>query len=100
MTGPGAPPEGPKAAGGRFATLMVWLVLCGLLTAAAIGLVAAFGGAAATRISMHGWIAMALGGVIALALGIGLMALGFHSARAGYDDRADPGRIRGPDAGD
>ncbi len=40
------------------------------------------------EMSIHGWIALGLGAVISLLLGGGLMALSFHSARAGFDDRA------------
>jgi len=39
--------------------------------------------------TLHGWIALALGVVISIALGVGLMALTFYSARRGYDDRVD-----------
>ena len=38
------------------------------------------------EISASGWIAMVLGGLVALALGIGLMALVFLSSRHGYDE--------------
>ncbi len=41
--------------------------------------------------SGHGWAAMALGIVFSLALGGGLMALVFFSARRGYDDAAASG---------
>jgi hypothetical protein len=37
-------------------------------------------------LSGHGYVAMALGVVFTLALGIGLMALVFYSHRRGYDD--------------
>jgi hypothetical protein len=37
-------------------------------------------------ISAAGWLAMALGAVLSLALGIGLMTLVFFSSRGGYDD--------------
>ena len=45
----------------------------------------------------HGWIAFTLGVVVTSALGVGLMALVFHSDRSGQDDRAggggrEPGR--------
>jgi hypothetical protein len=40
------------------------------------------------QIGMHGWIALGLGAVLTFALGAGLMALMFFSARRGYDDRA------------
>jgi hypothetical protein len=38
------------------------------------------------RISAAGWLAMALGIVLTLGLGIGLMALVFISSRRGYDE--------------
>lgn len=43
----------------------------------------------ASAMSIHGWIAMALGTVLSLAVGGGLMALVFYSANKGYDERAD-----------
>jgi hypothetical protein len=45
-------------------------------------------------ISKHGYIAMGLGFVFTLAVGIGLMALLFYSSRAGYDE--PPHQIGGP----
>jgi hypothetical protein len=39
-----------------------------------------------TEINAAGWVAMVLGGLVALALGIGLMALVFFSSRHGYDE--------------
>ena len=39
------------------------------------------------EISLAGWIAMGLGALFTLALGIGLMALVFISSRRGYDER-------------
>ena len=45
------------------------------------------------KISLHGWIAMGIGTLFSLLLGCGLMWLSFYSARQGYDDRADPGRL-------
>jgi hypothetical protein len=40
----------------------------------------------ASEISLAGWLAMGLGVLFSLALGIGLMALVFFSNRRGYDD--------------
>ncbi len=48
-----------------------------------------FPGFDASSMSLHGCIALALGSVLSLALGIGLMALVFYSARRGYDDRVE-----------
>ena len=40
------------------------------------------------QMSVHGYIAMTIGIVASLAVGIGLMALVFYSSRKGYDDAA------------
>jgi hypothetical protein len=45
-----------------------------------------------TGISEGGWIALVLGVVFTLALGIGLMALVFISNRRGFDDPGGSGR--------
>ena len=47
-----------------------------------------------TPISIHGYIAMALGIFFSLVVGVGLMALVFYSSRAGYDE--PPRQIGGP----
>jgi hypothetical protein len=39
--------------------------------------------------SIHGWIALGLGTFLSLAVGGGLMALVFYSARKGYDERIE-----------
>ena len=41
---------------------------------------------AETQISAHGYVAMALGIVLSIVIGAGLMALLFYSARHGHDD--------------
>lgn len=43
----------------------------------------------ASAMSIHGWIALTLGTLFSLAVGGGLMALVFYSARKGYDDRVE-----------
>lgn len=48
----------------------------------------------ASAMSVHGWIALGLGTFLSLALGGGLMALVFYSARKGYDDRIE---VEAPD---
>jgi hypothetical protein len=40
-----------------------------------------------STISLAGWLALGLGVLVTLALGIGLMTLVFVSSRYGYDDR-------------
>ena len=66
--------------------LIVWLIL-GLIALAALlwGLTFLWQGLG-TGISGHGWFAYILGGVMTLALSMGLMMLSFHSARHGHDD--------------
>jgi len=44
-------------------------------------------GLGASEMSPAGWLALGLGVVVTLALGIGLMSLMFISSRRGYDDR-------------
>jgi hypothetical protein len=53
-----------------------------------VGLVVAtlWSGIGDSEISGAGWLALVLGVVITLALGIGLMALVFISSRRGYDE--------------
>jgi hypothetical protein len=64
------------------------LVLGGLLVLALTFLVQAWTRIEA-RMSVHGWIALSLGIAVSLAVGVGLMALVFFSARRGYDDAAN-----------
>jgi hypothetical protein len=45
------------------------------------------------NVGVHGWIAFTLGVVITSALGVGLMALVFHSDRSGQDERAGGGGL-------
>ena len=58
------------------------------LVVVVFGTIWAVGGLAESGLSTHGWIAMALGIVFTSALGVGLMALVFHSAREDYDEAA------------
>lgn len=39
-------------------------------------------------IGWFGWAVIGVGAALTIALGVGLMLLSFHSANAGYDDRA------------
>jgi NADH:ubiquinone oxidoreductase subunit 5 (subunit L)/multisubunit Na+/H+ antiporter MnhA subunit len=64
------------------------MVLLGLLILAALTGFWAWQQIGAVEIGMHGWIALGLGAVLTFAVGAGLMALMFFSARRGYDERA------------
>ena len=62
------------------------MVLGGLLAVVMFGVLTGWDSSA---MSIHGWIALSLGTILSLAVGGGLMALVFHSARKGYDDRIE-----------
>jgi hypothetical protein len=68
---------------------LLTLVLGGLLAAVMFGVLTGWDSSA---MSIHGWIALTLGTLLSLAVGGGLMALVFHSARRGYDDRIEMDR--------
>lgn len=69
----------------RSAVLLI-LSLGGLAVLAVVLTLQVWGGLGGTDMSIHGWIALALGVVFTLGIGGGLMALAFFSARRGYDD--------------
>jgi hypothetical protein len=67
-------------------TFLLVIALGGLLAFVMFGVLTGWD---ASAMSVHGWIALGLGTFVSLALGGGLMALAFHSARKGYDDRIE-----------
>ena len=56
------------------------------VTAIAVVIAGFWSGIGTSEISFAGWLAMAVGIVATLALGIGLMLLVFISSRRGYDE--------------
>ena len=68
---------------------LIFVILGAILIAAVVGAIGGMGRLGG-EISVKGWIALAAGSILSLALGAGLMALVFYSARRGYDDRAAP----------
>lgn len=70
----------------RMKVFLLTLSLGGILAAVMFG---ALTGWDASAMSIHGWIALGLGTFLSLAVGGGLMALVFYSARKGYDDRIE-----------
>ncbi|KAA5803375.1 hypothetical protein F1654_06080 [Alkalicaulis satelles] len=62
------------------------IVSLGALLAASIGLAAWSFIGQELQITWQGWLAMGLGAGLSIALGAGLMALVFFSARHGHDD--------------
>ncbi len=67
-------------------TALLIFVLGGLLAASAWMVASNWPTAQDAQFSVHMWIAMGLGAGLSLAVGGGLMALVFFSARKGYDD--------------
>jgi len=65
---------------------LLTVVLGGILAAVMFGVLTEWD---ASAMSIHGWIALTIGTLVSLALGGGLMALVFYSARKGYDDRIE-----------
>ena len=66
--------------------VLLIVTLSGILAAAFVFSLAGWDSSA---MSIHGGIALGLGTFLSLALGGGLMALTFYSARKGYDDRIE-----------
>lgn len=65
---------------------LLTVVLGGILAVVMFGVLTEWD---ASAMSIHGWIALTLGTLLSLALGSGLMALVFYSARKGYDDQIE-----------
>jgi len=73
-----------KTVGGASYALLA--VLFALLIFAVVIAVAGWHSAAGADVPVIGYVAMAGGVLLSLAVGIGLMVLPFYSSRAGYDD--------------
>jgi hypothetical protein len=69
-------------------------ILLGFLIWASVIAGLGWSSAAGTEVPLTGYVAMALGIVFSLIVGIGLMALVFYSSRSGYDE---PARLIGSD---
>jgi hypothetical protein len=65
---------------------LLTISLGGILAAVMFGVLSDWD---ASAMSVHGWIALSAGTLLSLVVGGGLMALVFHSAHKGYDDRID-----------
>ncbi|MDA9467431.1 MULTISPECIES: hypothetical protein [Bradyrhizobium] len=78
-------PSGPR--NGRLARWLVIAVLCAMLAGAvALGYLGWF--STDTEVPVAGYVALVLGVVFSLVVGVGLMALLFYSSRKGYDEPA------------
>jgi hypothetical protein len=85
MDGPGAPrPKKTSLVG----TIALVVVLFGLLVAATVFAVRSWTSVEGPPIPEVGYVAMTIGVVFSLLIGIALMTLLFYSSRHGYDERA------------
>jgi uncharacterized membrane protein len=85
MDGPGVPrPKKTSVVG----TIALVVVLLGLLIAASLFAVRSWTAVEGPPMPGVGYVAMTIGVVLSLAIGIALMALLFYSSRHGYDERA------------
>ncbi|HEY0837238.1 MAG TPA: hypothetical protein VGE72_25220 [Azospirillum sp.] len=66
--------------------LLAYAGTCTLLVGVAFGALWVFEDGQDIGLSLHGVIALVLAIVLTSAVGIGLMALLFHSSRSGHDD--------------
>lgn len=80
-------PSGGGRGDGRIIVAVVVVFVVALIAIA----VYAWQTLGASEMSVHGYIALALGIIGTAGLGIGLMTLVFYSNRYGYDDRAGGG---------
>lgn len=69
-------------------TIAIVVVLLGLLVAASVFAIRSFTTVEGPPMPGVGYVAMTIGVVLSLLVGIALMALLFYSSRHGYDDRA------------
>jgi hypothetical protein len=70
---------------GRFIVVVILLLL---LIGTAWGAIVSWSTVTGAPISLAGKIAIAIGVIVTIALGCGLMALSYHSARSGRDEEA------------
>jgi hypothetical protein len=79
--------NGPIRVGpNRRSTWIVAAIAAAVVIAVIVAVVGLWSQAGDVEITAAGWIALGLGVLVALALGIGLMALVFFSSRRGFDE--------------
>ena len=83
----GGQPAPPKAQDSKLARWLVIAALCAMLVAASV--LGYLGWTSTdTSVPASGYVALVLGVVFSLVVGVGLMALVFYSSRKGYDEPA------------
>jgi hypothetical protein len=99
------PPTVGELLRSQMKTAALIVVLAGLLAGVAWWAVSSVTAVGGFQMPLIGWLAMIIGVLVAVAIGVGLMALSFHSHRRGYDGPASaalgfsPTEDRPPDDG-
>ena len=96
---PGIPASNPSRGEGVGRWIIV-AILSLLLAAAAVLAYLGWTSAGDTAVPASAYVAMALGVIFSLVIGIGLMALVFYSSRKGYDEPAVLVEDKDPDPDD
>ena len=81
-------PDAPRPKKNALGTIALVFVLLGLLIATTVFAVRSFTSVEGPPMPGVGYVAMTIGIVLSLLVGIVLMALLFYSSRHGYDERA------------
>jgi len=76
----------------RRSTWIAVAVAVALVIVVIVAVASAWSGLGDTGMSGAGWVALVLGVLVTLALGIGLMSLVFISSRRGFDEPGGDGR--------
>jgi cation transporter-like permease len=89
----------PTTTSARLGTAVLVAVLIGLLIAASWFAVRSFTAIEGPPMPEVGYVAMTIGVVFSLLVGVALMTLLFYSSRHGYDERATPDARRDEESG-
>jgi hypothetical protein len=96
MDRPGAP---PRKATSRLGTIVLVAALLGLLIGTTLFAVRSWTSIEGPPMPEVGYVAMTIGVVFSLLIGVALMTLLFYSSRHGYDERASSEIYRDDDSG-
>jgi hypothetical protein len=83
---PGTPADTSTTARLGIGSWIILIVLLSLLAATSVVVYVGWESATGTDVPTSGYVAMAIGVIVSLAVGFGLMALIFYSSRQGYDE--------------
>ena len=84
--GPGAPADASNTARMGVGSWIILIVLLSLLASTSVIVYLGWTNGTDADVPASGYVAMAIGVIVSLAVGFGLMALIFYSSRKGYDE--------------